>query len=59
MKWKCSTCGSEEIEQQSSVWAKMNAPDDFPTDWIYEDNYWCPNCDFECMAEEVEEEKVK
>ena len=54
MKWICSECGSDEIEQQSNVWAKMNAPDDFPTDWIYEDNYWCPNCDFECTAKQVD-----
>ena len=58
MKWKCSTCGSEEIEQQSSVWTPMNDHDAEPSDWIFEDNYWCPKCDFECFPEEVEEEKA-
>jgi len=56
MKWMCSECGSKEIEQQSSVWVPMNDPDAEPTDWIFEDRYWCPNCDFECGVKMVEED---
>jgi len=54
MNWICSECGSDEIEQQSSVWTPMNGQDAEPTDWIFEDNYWCPKCDFECTAKQVD-----
>ena len=46
---RCSECNSDSIEQQSSVWTPMNGEDSEPTDWIYEDNYWCPDCDSECI----------
>jgi len=46
--YRCSECGSDEIERKSSVWTFMNGEDSEPTTWIYEDNYWCPNCDLEC-----------
>ena len=56
MKYICSECGSDAIEQQASVWTPMNGQDAEPTDWIFEDNYWCPNCDFECGVKQVEED---
>jgi hypothetical protein len=56
MKTVCKECGSDNIQQQATIYLNPNDLENF-TDWnslIWEDDYWCLVCDEECEAKEIE-----
>ena len=57
MKTVCKECGSDNIQQQATIYLNPNDLENF-TDWnslIWEDDYWCLVCDEECEAKEIEQ----
>ena len=59
MKTVCKKCGSDKITQQATI---MVNPNDIENglNWdsvMWEDYFWCDNCEDECGPKEVEQMK--
>jgi len=57
MKEVCAECGSDDIQQQATMYLNPNDLEK-DLDWnsvIWEDSYWCRVCDGECSTKEVED----
>ena len=57
MKVVCKKCGSDKIEQQATI---MVNPNDIENglNWdsvMWEDYFWCDNCEDECDSKEEEQ----
>jgi hypothetical protein len=57
MKVLCKKCGTDDIQQQATIYLNPNDIENF-TDWnslLWEDNYWCRVCEKEVSVKEVED----
>jgi len=57
MKVVCTKCGSDDIQQQATMYLNPNDLEK-DLDWnsvIWEDLYWCRVCDGECEAKEIDD----
>ena len=58
MKEVCSKCGSDNIQQKTTMYLNPNDLE-AELDWnsvIWEDNYWCMVCEDECPGtKEIED----
>ena len=56
MKTVCKKCGSDDIQQQATIFINPNDIEK-GVDWdsvIWDDFYWCAECEDECEAKEIE-----
>ena len=57
MKTVCAKCGSDNIQQQATLFLNPNDLEK-GLDWdsvIWDDFYWCVECEDECEAKEIDD----